>query len=68
MGGMCGDDMQPRAASHLQYNHGSFQASCLWFHVILPRQLCYPGAFTRDAVRVLYLRHVILTLCKTPSS
>lgn len=57
MGGMCGDDMQPKAAAaHLQYNHGSFQASCLWFHVILSRQLCYPGAFTRDAV--LYYTYV----------
>jgi hypothetical protein len=60
---MCGDDMQPTAATaHLPCNHGSFQASCLWFHVILPRQLCYPGAFTRDAVPALYLSHVILTL------
>ena len=62
MGEMCGDDMQPTAAAHLQYNHGSFQASCLWFHVILPRQLRYPGAFTRGSVPVLYLRHVILTM------
>lgn len=62
MGGMCGDDMQPAAAAHLQHNHGSFQASCLWFHVILPRQLCYPGALTRGVVPVLYLSHVILTL------